>query len=284
MPVRVIDTITPRGNFPVVETQNLGGAFIKSLAIAGNVLVMTVQSDSGVEEIFRFTGGIQAGTFIRRAAVRTNTSFTASNFTATSENESIIPPSFTSPSHIAFWQPSTALELTDIRLQGAPSSIPINSFTLVELEISGTAGYYWYTTNTLGASNSGRVWVLTSTSHLRTFKRYFSRVIASEDMPNTPPTFTSTDFTRAGDITSSLSSIISISAYVPRTTSTYWHGYAVPNDTPDLTSIKDINSFRRNLIGDFEKQASTVSIDSTVYKVYRSKDRFFDFSAVFEVL
>lgn len=270
MPIRVIDTITPRGDFPVVLSENLGGAFIKSVDLAGNVLVLTVQGADGAEASFRFTGAVQAGTFTRRAGIRAaDSAFVAADFTVESDHESISLPGSAADVYLGFWQPTTALVLTDIRIQGNPQ----NSFNMVEgpyeLTIGGVDGYYWRSL-VAGPTVVPIIYALTSTSHLRVFRRYAARVAAAS--PTDPiHTFVPADFAVAGHSVSSLIPRIGIPGYLSNLGELHWLAYAVPDDTPDIIDAEGDQGFRlgtEEWINQFTKQAGTISLDGTPYKVW----------------
>ena len=257
-----------------------------AFSVEGNVLVLTTQNNDGTLSELRFTGGVQAGTYLRRAATRGDVNFVASDFTATSEHESITPPDFSVASYIAFWNPATALEPTDIRLQGAP----LNAFHIMvghlAQTVDGVAGYYWRTDHAIPSGNSGRVWTVTSTGHLRTFRRYLAqqRGVAND----TIPTFTPADFT-TGDERSSSSFVSEILAprfiMMPGSTADHrWLAFSVPDSSPDIAVQYASVVGGASAIG-IDRQPGTISIDHTLYKVFRipTRSRYFRSATLYRI-
>ena len=266
-----------------LHLSELGEAF----SVEGNVLVLTTRNNDGTLSELRFTGGVQAGTYLRRAATRGDVNFVASDFTATSEHESITPPDFSVASYIAFWIPATALEPTDIRLQGAP----LNAFNHLMVgplaqSVDGVAGYYWRTNHALPSANSGRVWAVTSTGHLRTFRRYFAqqRGVAND----TIPTFTPSDFT-TGDEQSSSSFVSEILAprfsMLPGSTADHrWLAFSVPDESPDIV-VQFASALGGTSAIGIDRQPGTISIDQILYKVFRipTRSRYFRSATLYRI-
>ena len=250
-----------------LRTDQLNGEFVKTVIVEGDTLVVTKQMADGSEEQVRAEGVMGVPAFLRRAGTSADATFTEAEMLAgtTSMNESIVTPPQVSGTvdqqYLGFWLPDTAHELTHITYVETTS---INRRFQwfgqpVALAVDGADGYVYPSVASFNLPVLGdQEWALRSESGVPVFVR--RSAVHSRDMAD----FLATDFTGAMGTTSTDKRITT-----PTFTENSWLAFAVPDSTPDLTSIaRSPGTFSTGLSG-YVRQAGTLEIAGVDYKVWR---------------
>lgn len=241
---------------------------LHSVAIEGDVLVITYTDLGGTEQMVRFTGVEQPLVFQRRATRHNTVPFTATDFLdsegSTAMTDTIGVGGGGQDIYLAFWQPDIELELTVLR----PALDMNNHIDLFEpplpLVIDSVSGYYWRSTAPIVATLLGQDWVMRSPGAVfPPFPRYIAY--------STDTTVVASDFTNPTTGGVSYHDEISFPSTVTRPDAGSLM-VAVPNDQPDVTDVclsQDAITYHCGA-GYSPQPLPNVTINGVQYKVWRS--------------
>lgn len=268
MPIDFQDTIrSTRADGKLMDVSALEGAFIKTLRLDGDTLVLDYQMADGTEATERFLGAKQPLRFDRIAATTTGTpaSLTAAVFGAGIETQYevvTIPANRLQNAYIGLWQEADGIEMTGINILG--NNLWSQFLGPIALEVGGEDGYYWHSNRAWTSSADLEVRMLFD-SELKVFRRYSGARLDSRGN-----TFDAADFMGATGQSSLRSDIEIVNLSAPFVDQQYRRAFAVPADTPDIIQILQTFGFIFDHFVQYERQPGTIQIGGDAYKVWRS--------------